>query len=125
MCELEIYAAKNMRTNGRNMFPYLSPQLSETLVWFLKESVHGYLFMAESSYDELSPLLHMMLANDTPIGVQVVNFFVRKVLINFHIWSAENTITSQSAKLLLGKLYQISFQQQQNSLIHCFKNKIL
>lgn len=97
LSELEIYA-KNMA----NMFAYLSPQVSETLVWFLRESVRAYLFMTEKNYEELSPVLHLVFAQDTTIGSLVLGFLLRKVLVNFHIWSAENTITSQSAKLLLG-----------------------
>lgn len=98
LCELEVYA-KNMP----RMFAYLSPQVSETLVWFLRESVRGYLFMAEKNYDEISAVLHLVFAQDTTIGSLVLTFLLRKILINFHIWSAENTITNQSAKLLLGK----------------------
>lgn len=98
LCELEIYA-KNMA----KMFAYLSPQVSETLVWFLRESVRAYVYMAEKNYEQISAVLHLVFAQDTTLGPLVLNFLMRKIIINFHIWSAENTITSQSAKLLLGK----------------------
>ena len=102
LCELEIYARNVLKPDGA-LFAYLSPQVSETLMWFLRESVHGgYVSLAEKNYDELSPILHLVFAQDTPLGPIVLNFLLRKVIVNFHIWSAENTITSQSAKLLLG-----------------------
>lgn len=104
LSELEIYAKSRMSVNTtRPMFEYLSPQVSETLMWFMRESVRAYVFMTEKNYDELSSILHLVFAPDTPLAALVLNFLLRKILINFHIWSAENTITSQSAKLLLGK----------------------
>lgn len=108
LAELETYAAAAAtNTDGSaaaSLLSYLSPQVGATLVWFLKEATRSYLFMTERNYQDLSPTLHLVFAPDTKIGNDVLKFFVRKVLVNFHIWSAENTITIQSAKLLFGNL---------------------
>lgn len=107
LCELELYAK-----SASNAFSYLSPQVAETLVWFLRESVRAYIFMVEANYDQISPILHLVFAQDTPLGPVVLNFLLRKVLVNFNIWSAENTITSQSAKLLLGNAFFFSLNNK-------------
>jgi hypothetical protein len=104
LAELEMYAAAAHNSAAASLLDYLSPQVGATLVWFLKEATRSYLFMTERNYQDLSPTLHLVFAPDTQIGKDVLKFFVRKVLVNFHIWSAENTITIQSAKLLFGNL---------------------
>ena len=97
LAELETYAY------SVQMLAYLSPQVSSTLVWFLREATRfSYLFLVETNYQEISPTLHLLFAQDTPIGQSILHFFMRKLLMNFNIWSAENIITVQSAKLLFG-----------------------
>lgn len=95
LCEIEI----NMF--NLNMLSYLSPQVSSTLVWFLKELARTYLFMVEKNYADLSSTLQAIFGQDTQYGLVVLNYLLRKLLTNFYLWSAENTVTTQSAKLLL------------------------
>jgi hypothetical protein len=79
----------------------MSPQVASTLMWFLRELVRSYLFMNEKDYDDLSPSLQMIFGQDTPCGLVIINFLIKKIYSNFYIWNAENTATSQTAKLLL------------------------
>lgn len=95
LCELESHMF------SYNMLQFLSPQVASTLMWFLKEFVRSYLFMAEHAYTDLSPTLHTLFGQDTQAGTIVLSFLLRKLYTNFYIWSAENTTTSQTAKLLL------------------------
>ena len=95
LCELET------QMSSLNMLGYLSPQVASTLMWFLKEMVRSYLFMKEKNYDELSPTLQALLGVDTECGVLILKFLLRKLSANFYVWSAENTTTCQTAKLLL------------------------
>ena len=95
LCELET------QMFSLKMLDYLSPQVSKTIMWFLKEMVRSYLFMKEKNYEELSPTLQGMFGADTEIGVVITNFLMRKLSANFYIWSSENSSTIQTAKLLL------------------------
>lgn len=95
LCELENYMF------NLNLLQYISPQVATTLMWFLKELSRSYLFMRERNYEELSPSLQLVFGQDTECGVLILSYLLRKLSINFYIWSAENTTTIQTAKLLL------------------------
>lgn len=95
LCELET------QMFSLNMLSYLSPQVASTLMWFLKELSRSYLFMREENYTDLSPSLQVLFGQETESGQWVLKFLLRKLYTNFYIWSAENTTTSQTAKLLL------------------------
>jgi hypothetical protein len=95
LCEMESYMF------SLNMLEHLSPQVASTLMWFLKELSRSYLFMSEKDYEEISPTLQVIFGQDTQCGIILLNFLLKKIYSNFYIWSAENTTTSQTAKLLL------------------------
>jgi hypothetical protein len=95
LCELET------QMYSLNMLTHLSPQVATTLMWFMRELTRSYLFMKEEHYTDLSPNLQILFGQDTQSGLWVLNFLLRKLYTNFYIWSAENTTTSQTAKLLL------------------------
>lgn len=80
---------------------YVSPQVSVTLIWYLKEMVHSYLFLQENSYEELSTTFQILFGIDTDSGTTIVQFLLRKIINNFSKWSSENDVTDQTAKLLL------------------------
>lgn len=95
LCEIEMH----MFT--LNMLQYLSPQVASSLMWFLKEFSRSYLFMKESNYNDISPVMHTVFGQDTQYGLIILNYILRKLLANFYIWSAENATTSQTARVLL------------------------
>ncbi|CAF0887255.1 unnamed protein product [Brachionus calyciflorus] len=84
-----------------NMLNYLSPQVATSLSWFLRELSQCLLFMPESNYSFISPTLQHVFGQDTHSGCLILNFLIRKILINFYIWSSETVCTSQTAKILL------------------------
>ncbi|RNA22307.1 exportin-4, partial [Brachionus plicatilis] len=84
-----------------NMLQYLSPQVATTLVWFFKELCQSFLFMNESNYSFINPALHHFFGPDTQSASTILKFLIRKILINFYIWSSETTCTVQTAKLLI------------------------
>jgi hypothetical protein len=96
LCELE----SQMYT--LNMLSHLSPQVAITLMWFNKELVRsGYLFMNETSYTELSPSLHYIMGVETECATWSLEFILKKLYNNFYIWSGENGVTIQTARVLL------------------------
>jgi hypothetical protein len=95
LCELET------QIFSLNMFEYLSPLVSTTLMWYLKEMVRSYLFMKESSYDELSSTFLTLFGVDTECGVQIINFLLRKLVKNVSLWKSENGVLNQTVRLLL------------------------
>jgi len=95
LCELET------QIFSLNMFEYLSPVVSTTLMWYLKEMVRSYLFMKESCYDELSSTFLALFGVDTDCGVQIINFLLRKLIKNFSLWKSENGVLNQTVRLLL------------------------
>lgn len=84
-----------------DMLQYLSPQVGSTLAWFFRELCQSYLYMNESSYTFISPVLHQFFGPDTNSAFSILNFLIRKTLINLYIWSSENTCSTQTAKLLI------------------------
>jgi hypothetical protein len=44
-------------------------------------------------------VLHQIFGRDTECGSAIIKFLVNKVYTNFFIWSAENNVTTQTAKL--------------------------
>ena len=95
LCELET------QMFSMNMLSHLSPQVASTLMWFTRELSRSYLFMKEENYTDLSPTLQVLFGPETESSQWVLKFLLRKLYTNFYIWSAENTATSQTAKLLL------------------------
>jgi hypothetical protein len=95
LCELET------QMFSINMLSRLSPQVASTLMWFTRELSRSYLFMKEENYSDLSPTLQILFGPETESAKWVLKFLLRKLYNNFYIWSAENTTTSQTAKLLL------------------------
>ena len=96
LMEIETYA---LSLNASHL---LSPQLASTLMWFLKGLSLSYLFMRENDYnDSLSVGLHTLFGQDTPSASVIFKFLLRKIQINFSLWSSENGIITATSEVLL------------------------
>ncbi|OZJ05689.1 hypothetical protein BZG36_01439 [Bifiguratus adelaidae] len=82
---------------------YCSPQVSETLFWFLERWVQSYILLDESDYGQVSSRLAKAFGKRLPSEGQGAEFFeylISKLQANFVLWNAEVDVLQQMVRLL-------------------------
>eukprot|EP01116_Phalansterium_solitarium_P013083 TRINITY_DN299_c0_g4_i1.p1 TRINITY_DN299_c0_g4~~TRINITY_DN299_c0_g4_i1.p1 ORF type:complete len:1128 (-),score=390.95 TRINITY_DN299_c0_g4_i1:363-3746(-) len=77
---------------------FLSPLLGRTFVWFLDRWCRTYL--ALDVHVAASPRIKQTFAIHGPNGLQMFDFCLRKLIVNFEQWEGETALLLQSCALL-------------------------
>ncbi|KAL1917900.1 uncharacterized protein VTP21DRAFT_3734 [Calcarisporiella thermophila] len=102
---------------------YCSPQVSETLFWFLERWGQTYLLISESNYKFISPNIARAFGKSSITstereGAAVVDFLLGNVKGNLILWSAEPETLKQIVHMLstFAKLSDL-----RSAVLHCAK----
>ncbi|XP_062563749.1 exportin-4-like [Armigeres subalbatus] len=93
LCELE----KNVIEV--RMYQFLSPELSTTLVWFLRRWSDAYLMPLNE--DTVSATFKQAFGNGSPGSVWVINYLLNKICLNAQYLRAEQSVIEETCDLLL------------------------
>jgi hypothetical protein len=94
LCELEKGAIE------AKMVDLMSPELTCTLMWFLKMFADEYLLPMPEYYDSISETFKAAFGQG-PGGLWTVNYFLGKICLNVQHFSAEDTIIEDTITLFL------------------------
>ncbi|XP_017771460.1 PREDICTED: exportin-4-like isoform X2 [Nicrophorus vespilloides] len=78
---------------------FMSPEVSCTLMWFLKRWSLSYLLPTESFYQEISPVLIGALGKDTEGANFVMNFVLAKIQSNICYYNSEPILLRDTVEL--------------------------
>lgn len=84
-----------------NLSNILSPELSSTIVWFLKRWSLSYLLPKESLYSEISTTLLQAFGEDTPGALWTVSFLLEKIESNINAFKGEPNLIKETMQLLV------------------------
>lgn len=93
LCEIE----KNAIDAKLNSF--LSPEVSSSLMWFLKMWSDAYLLPSLVYYNEVSEVLKQAFGKDTPGGIWTMNFILNKICHNVQNFSSEPSVIEDTIDL--------------------------
>ncbi|XP_020912207.1 exportin-4 [Exaiptasia diaphana] len=94
-------ASTENKALASNMSHCLSPQVSSTVVWFLRHFSKSYLLPNEHEYGQLSTTLASIFGEDTVGGKWTIGFLLEKVKTNLIYWSSEPALAEDTVLLLL------------------------
>ncbi|KAI8147321.1 armadillo-type protein [Fennellomyces sp. T-0311] len=80
-----------------------SPQVAETLVWFMERWSKTYVLLDENEYDYMSPNIARDFGRPGPSdghGLQIIDFFIEQIKANFVLWSADPDVLLQIIRWL-------------------------
>ncbi|KAF2356553.1 Importin-beta N-terminal domain [Trinorchestia longiramus] len=95
LCETEVEALK------ANLLQLLSPEVSSTLMWFLKRICATYALLAESNYSELSPALVYAFGRDSEGNAWMLNYLLSCVERTLRLRTAEPALVADTVALLI------------------------
>ncbi|XP_011307073.1 exportin-4-like [Fopius arisanus] len=97
LCEIEKTAI------GANIADTLSPELSSTIVWFLRRWSLNYLlpYPIENYYTQISPTLLQAFGYDSLGAPWLANFFIEKVECNVNTFKGEQNLIKGTMQLLV------------------------
>ncbi|XP_058826827.1 exportin-4-like [Topomyia yanbarensis] len=93
LCELEKSAIEV------RMYQFLSPELSSTLVWFLRRWSDAYLMPVNEEY--VSTIFRQAFGTGTPGSVWVINYLLNKICLNAQFLRAEQSVVEETCELFL------------------------
>ncbi|KXZ75751.1 exportin-4 [Tribolium castaneum] len=79
---------------------FMSPEVSSTIMWFLKRWCLSYLLPVENYYQEISPVLIGAVGKDTEGAIFVVNFILDKIYSNICHFNSEPILLRDTVDLL-------------------------
>eukprot|EP00051_Salpingoeca_urceolata_P010723 m.131778 g.131778 ORF g.131778 m.131778 type:complete len:1080 (+) comp16828_c0_seq1:339-3578(+) len=79
----------------------MSPQVSATLLWFVRRWARTYLLPDEKNYSMLSPSIVQAFGQDTEGASMLVQALARQALSAMLAWRSEPTVVEEAARLLL------------------------
>jgi hypothetical protein len=79
---------------------FMSPEVSSTIMWFLKRWCLSYLLPVENYYQEVSPILVGAVGKDTEGAIFVVNFILDKIYSNICHFHSEPILLRDTVDLL-------------------------
>ncbi|CAO3672042.1 unnamed protein product [Umbelopsis vinacea] len=82
---------------------FCSPQVAETLIWFLERWSKSYLLIDEEDYGYVSPNIARVFGKPGPSegeGLHVVDFLIDQIKANFIMWNAEQDVLIQIIRWL-------------------------
>lgn len=80
-----------------------SPRVAETLIWYMERWSKSYLLVDENEYGYISPNIAKAFGRPGPSdgqGVQIIDFFVDQIKINFVLWNADPDVLGQLVRWL-------------------------
>ncbi|KAG2212895.1 hypothetical protein INT45_007411 [Circinella minor] len=80
-----------------------SPQVAETLVWFMERWSKSYVLVDENEYGYMSPNIARVFGRPGPSdghGLEIVDFFIDQIKANFILWSADPDVLVQIIRWL-------------------------
>ncbi|KAI8889382.1 hypothetical protein K501DRAFT_320347 [Backusella circina FSU 941] len=80
-----------------------SPRVAETLVWYMERWSKTYLLVDENEYGYMSPSIAKAFGRPGPSdgqGMEIVDFFIEQMKINFILWNADPDVLNQLVKWL-------------------------
>ncbi|XP_011647101.1 exportin-4-like isoform X1 [Pogonomyrmex barbatus] len=86
---------------GIHLENILSPELSNTIIWFLQRWSQCYLLPTEDYYTELSTTLLHAFGVDSPGALWSMNFILDKVICNLNAFKSEPALVKETIKLLI------------------------
>ncbi|KAL1394790.1 hypothetical protein pipiens_011705 [Culex pipiens pipiens] len=93
LCELEKSAIEV------RMYQFLSPELSTTLVWFMRRWSDAYLMPLNE--DSVSSIFKEAFGSRTPGSVWVINYLLNKICLNAQFLRAEQSVIEETCDLFL------------------------
>ena len=93
LCELEK-SAMEVR-----MYNFLSPEMSSTLVWFVKRWADAYLMPLNEG--EISVVFQQAFGSNTPGSNWIINYLLNKILLNAQYLKAEKEVMEDTTELFL------------------------
>lgn len=96
LCEIEKSAI------DAKLGQFLSPEVSSSLIWFLKIWSDSYVLPPLECYSEVSESLKQAFGQDTPGGVWTMNFILNKICHNVRNFSSEPSIIEDTIDLFVG-----------------------
>lgn len=79
----------------------LSPELSSTIIWFLRRWSQHYLLPKESYYYEISATLLQAFGEDSPTTLWIINLLVDKLICNINAFKSEPALIKETIDLLI------------------------
>lgn len=79
----------------------LSPELSNTMIWFLHRWSDSYLLPLEVYYSEISTTILQAFGEDSPGALWTMNFLLEKVVYNINAFKGEPALIKATLKLLI------------------------
>ncbi|KAL1930141.1 hypothetical protein VTP01DRAFT_1295 [Rhizomucor pusillus] len=80
-----------------------SPQVAETLIWFMERWSKSYLLINENEYGYISPNIANAFGRPGPSdgeGLHIINFFIEQIQANFILWNADPDVLLQIIRWL-------------------------
>ncbi|XP_055531872.1 exportin-4-like [Wyeomyia smithii] len=93
LCELEKSAIEV------RMYQFLSPELSSTLVWFMRRWADAYLMPVNEEY--VSTIFREAFGAGTPGSVWVINYLLNKICLNSQFLRTEQSVIEETCSLFL------------------------
>ncbi|CDS07016.1 hypothetical protein LRAMOSA09539 [Lichtheimia ramosa] len=80
-----------------------SPQVAETLIWFMERWSKSYLLVNENDYGFMSPNIARVFGRPGPSeghGLEIIDFFIDQIQANFILWNADPDVLHQIIRWL-------------------------
>ncbi|KAH8550240.1 armadillo-type protein [Umbelopsis sp. PMI_123] len=82
---------------------FCSPQVAESLIWYMERWSKSYLLIDEEDYGYVSPNIARMFGKPGPSegeGQRIVNFLIDQIKTNFGLWNADDDVLIQIIRWL-------------------------
>ncbi|CAO3661292.1 unnamed protein product [Umbelopsis ramanniana] len=82
---------------------FCSPQVAETLIWYMERWSKSYLLIDEEDYGYVSPNIARQFGKPGPSegeGQRIVSFLIDQIKTNFGLWNADEDVLVQIIKWL-------------------------
>ncbi|KAI9271756.1 armadillo-type protein [Phascolomyces articulosus] len=80
-----------------------SPQVAETLIWYMERWSKTYVLLDENEYGYMSPNIARAFGRPGPsdgLGLEIIDFFIDQIKANFVLWSADPDVLVQIIRWL-------------------------
>lgn len=95
LCEIERNAI------DAKMGHFLSPEVSSSLLYFIKVWTDSYVWPRCQYYTDMSEALKQAFGEDTPGGIWTINFILNKIIHNVQHFTSEPTVIEDTINVFL------------------------